>query len=85
MSMTTSTSVTLEVVKCNLGFLELLCVSMNVRRACNENIHKFDVLLMLILLAFEYAHIYVGYLKTPNSSKRIECACNVNIYWQHNT
>ena len=46
--------------------------------AFNENIHKFDILLMLILLAFEYAHI--GCLKTPTSSKIIECACNVNIY-----
>ena len=73
-------SVTLEVAKCDLDFLELLRVSLNVQRACNENIHKFDILLMLILLAFEYAHIYVGYLKTPTSSKRIECASNVNTY-----
>ena len=51
---------------------------------CNENIHKFDILLMLILLAFEYTHIYVGYLETPTSSKRIECASNVNTYSQHN-
>ena len=66
--------------KCDLDFLELLCVSLNVRRAYKENIHTFDILLMLILLAFEYADIYVGYLKTPTSSKIIVCACNVNTY-----
>ena len=70
--------------KCDLDFLELLRVSLNVQRACNENIHKLDILLMLILLAFEYAHIYVGYLETPTSSKIIECASNVNTYSQHN-
>ena len=70
--------------KCDLDFLELLRVSLNVQRACNENIHKLDILLMLILLAFEYAHIYVGYFETPTSSERIECASNVNTYSQHN-
>ena len=70
--------------KCDLDFLELLRVSLNVQRACNENIHKFDIVLMLILLAFEHAHIYVGYLKTSTSSKIIECASNVNTYSQHN-
>ena len=66
--------------KCDLDFLEVLCVSLNVRRACKENIHIFDILIMLILLAFEYADIYVGYLKTPTSSQIIVCACIVNTY-----
>ena len=41
--------------KCDLDFLELLRVSLNVQRACNENIHKFDILLKACAQRFRYA------------------------------